>query len=211
MSANFRQPPNAGGAEAVIVSKNITANGTYNASSDSADGYNPVTVNVPGVIPVNITPSNSSPEELTANTAVNPTVNGYAISSYSAVTPSDILPVSINAGDIIKSLASGYLYGSNSLGKCKVGTFLTSTTAQTISLGFRPKYLVTISGNKIINVYDYDYNDTQAYYMASSTYPILYTFSGNTANNHIGGITEDGFVFNRSGTGGDTGYYFAIG
>ena len=47
MGANFRQPPNAGGAEAVIVSKNITANGTYNASSDSADGYNPVTVNVP--------------------------------------------------------------------------------------------------------------------------------------------------------------------
>lgn len=46
MGANFRQPPNAG-AEAVIVSKNIAANGTYNASSDSADGYNPVTVNVP--------------------------------------------------------------------------------------------------------------------------------------------------------------------
>ena len=46
MGANFRQPPNAG-AEAVIVSKSITANGTYNASSDNADGYNPVTVNVP--------------------------------------------------------------------------------------------------------------------------------------------------------------------
>ena len=56
MSANFRQPPNAG-AEAVIVSKNITANGTYNASSDSADGYNPVTVNVPGptILSKNIT------------------------------------------------------------------------------------------------------------------------------------------------------------
>ena len=44
--AKFRQPPNSI-AEATIVSKNITANGTYNASSDSADGYNPVTVNVP--------------------------------------------------------------------------------------------------------------------------------------------------------------------
>lgn len=30
-----------------IVSKSITANGTYNASSDNADGYSPVTVNVP--------------------------------------------------------------------------------------------------------------------------------------------------------------------
>lgn len=57
MSANFRQPPNAGGTEAVIVSKNITANGTYNASSDSADGYNPVNVNVPGptIVSKNIT------------------------------------------------------------------------------------------------------------------------------------------------------------
>lgn len=56
MSANFRQPPNAG-AEAVIVSKSITANGTYNASSDNADGYNPVTVNVPGptILSKNIT------------------------------------------------------------------------------------------------------------------------------------------------------------
>jgi hypothetical protein len=34
------------GGGSTIVSKNITANGTYNASSDSADGYNPVTVNV---------------------------------------------------------------------------------------------------------------------------------------------------------------------
>ena len=30
-----------------VISKNITANGTYNASSDSADGFSQVTVNVP--------------------------------------------------------------------------------------------------------------------------------------------------------------------
>lgn len=44
--AKFRQPPYSV-AEANIISKSITANGTYNASSDNADGYNPVTVNVP--------------------------------------------------------------------------------------------------------------------------------------------------------------------
>lgn len=43
--AKFRQPPFSV-AEANIISKSITANGTYNASSDSADGYNPVSVNV---------------------------------------------------------------------------------------------------------------------------------------------------------------------
>lgn len=40
------------GGSSVIVSKTITSNGTYNASSDSADGYNPVTVNVPSIQPV---------------------------------------------------------------------------------------------------------------------------------------------------------------
>ena len=46
MGAKFRQPPFSV-AEANIISKSITANGTYNAASDNADGYNPVTVNVP--------------------------------------------------------------------------------------------------------------------------------------------------------------------
>ena len=37
-----------GGVSSVIVSKSITQNGTYNASADSADAYNPVIVNVSG-------------------------------------------------------------------------------------------------------------------------------------------------------------------
>ena len=36
-----------GGGSATLITKSITANGTYNASSDSADGYSSVTVNVP--------------------------------------------------------------------------------------------------------------------------------------------------------------------
>ena len=38
-------PISTGGG--TIIPKTLTANGTYNASSDSADGYSPVTVNVP--------------------------------------------------------------------------------------------------------------------------------------------------------------------
>ena len=37
-----------GGGEAVLIDKNITANGTYNASTDNADGYKKVVVNVSG-------------------------------------------------------------------------------------------------------------------------------------------------------------------
>ena len=44
-----------GGSQPVLVTKTITQNGTYNASSDSADGYSQVTVNVSGSQPVLIT------------------------------------------------------------------------------------------------------------------------------------------------------------
>jgi hypothetical protein len=37
----------SGGSSATLITKNITENGTYNASSDNADGYSSVTVNVP--------------------------------------------------------------------------------------------------------------------------------------------------------------------
>ena len=37
----------SGGGSATLITKSITANGTYNASDDSADGYSSVTVNVP--------------------------------------------------------------------------------------------------------------------------------------------------------------------
>ena len=39
--------PSGGGSSATLITKTITENGTYNASSDNADGYSSVTVNVP--------------------------------------------------------------------------------------------------------------------------------------------------------------------
>ena len=38
----------SGGSSPTLITKNITANGTYNASSDGADGYSSVIVNVSG-------------------------------------------------------------------------------------------------------------------------------------------------------------------
>lgn len=35
-----------------LINKSISANGTYNASSDNADGYSSVTVEIEGVVPV---------------------------------------------------------------------------------------------------------------------------------------------------------------
>lgn len=36
-----------GGGEATLITKTIDANGVYNASSDNADGYKKVTVQLP--------------------------------------------------------------------------------------------------------------------------------------------------------------------
>lgn len=47
---------NVPASPAVLVTKNITENGTYNASSDSADGYSSVTVNVSGTTPTGTLP-----------------------------------------------------------------------------------------------------------------------------------------------------------
>lgn len=46
-NANMDTIDSAMGSGGTILPKTITANGTYNASADSADGYSPVTVNVP--------------------------------------------------------------------------------------------------------------------------------------------------------------------
>lgn len=106
--------------------------------------------------PTDITPSNSSPVALTANTPVNPTASGYAISSYSSKTPSDSSPASVSSGAIIKASSSGYLYSSSGLGQyvnitntaSKDETFnLSSGSTTSISVTSKPKLILWFQGN----------------------------------------------------------------
>ena len=48
LAKKFFGNDDGGGGGAVLINKDITANGTYNASSDNADGYKKVVVNVSG-------------------------------------------------------------------------------------------------------------------------------------------------------------------
>lgn len=226
-----------------LGTKSITQNGTYNASSDGYDGYSSVEVNVAGVTPTPITPSNASPATITSGETYTATANGkavefvdnlvpsdsnparikggyiyspgsnfgYAIVSQPASkTPSDSSPASVSSGAIIKASASGYLYASSGLGKCKSGTFTSSTSSQTINLGFQPKYLVVMSSALTTNIFNYSYNTTKGIYITSSAGATEYTISGNTANNHISSISSTGFTYNKSGSSGTTVYYFAM-
>ena len=69
---------NEGGSPAVLIEKSITANNTYNAADDNADGYSKVTVNVPSSSPTLIEKS------ITANGVYN--ASSDSADGYSKVT-----------------------------------------------------------------------------------------------------------------------------
>ena len=63
-----------GGGGATLITKNITQNGTYNASSDNADGYSQVTVNVSGSIAPDLT---YLPNSTAASVDISQDYNSY--------------------------------------------------------------------------------------------------------------------------------------
>ena len=85
----------AGGGDAVLKQKTVTQNGIYNASSDSADGYSKVTVNVPA------SAVDSGTKNITENGA-NQDVVGYAAVDVA-------VPNSYTAGDEGKVVSNGAL------------------------------------------------------------------------------------------------------
>ena len=101
---------------ATLVSKEITQNGTYTASDDSADGYSDVTVNVQGEPPV------LGAKSISANglyEAVDDSWDGYA---YVQVT----VPNSYTSTDEGKVVSSGALVSQTSTTKTANGTYDTT-------------------------------------------------------------------------------------
>lgn len=83
------------GGGSTLITKNISANGTYNASSDSADGYSQVTVSVPA------SAVDTGTKQITANG------NGQDVVGYASVDVA--VPNSYTAGDEGKVVSSGAL------------------------------------------------------------------------------------------------------
>lgn len=100
------------GLEQVIVDPQVHTQ-TYTPASDTAANdmgaqNNYRYVDTSGMVtPTPITPSNSSPAQMTANVAVNPTANGYAIESYTILSPSVGVVQNITNGSIYKATANG--------------------------------------------------------------------------------------------------------
>lgn len=87
------------GGGAVLTTKNISANGTYNASSDSADGYSQVNVAVPA------SAVDTGTKSITSNGTHD--VVGYASASVA-------VPNSYSAGDEGKVVSNGALVAQTS-------------------------------------------------------------------------------------------------
>ena len=80
-------------SSATLIEKTITANGTYNASSDSADGYSSVTVNVPTGTP--------TIQSLTVNpSTTQQTFNASGVDGYKPVTVSAVTQTNLTADNI---------------------------------------------------------------------------------------------------------------
>ncbi len=80
------------------------------------------------VIPTDITPSNSSPVALTSGSAYKPDASGYAISSYSSVSPSSS-PTTLSSDNIYKMSSGGYAinsYSSSSKTPSSSGAYFSS-------------------------------------------------------------------------------------
>lgn len=104
------------GLEQVIVDPQVHTQ-TYTPAADTAANdmgaqNNYRYVDTSGmVVPGSVTPSNSTPAALTSGSAVTPTGNGYAIQSYTSVTPTST-PTSISSGDIVKIGGNGVIVDS---------------------------------------------------------------------------------------------------
>lgn len=107
----------SGEGSAILITKDIVANGTYNASNDNADGYSSVTVNVPTGSTINNQNKSVNPTEsqqsITADsgyTGLGTVTVGAISSTYvgSGITRRSSSDISKNTSTGIVSIPSGY-------------------------------------------------------------------------------------------------------
>lgn len=104
-----------GGGEAVLINKNISSNGTYNASTDNADGYKKVVVSVPntyvagdeGKVVSNGTLVSQTSETYTTNNTYDTTlINSVTVNVPSGWNPNDVAEETVPSGALVLDTAT---------------------------------------------------------------------------------------------------------
>lgn len=139
-----------GGAPAVLVEKSVTANGVYNASADSADGYSKVTVAVPA------SAVDTGTKSITSNGVHS--VVGYAsadVNVPTGITPTGTKSITTNGTHDVTSYASADVnvpnsYSASDEGKVVDGGALVAQTSDTVTTN--DTYDTTLINSLTVNV-----------------------------------------------------------
>lgn len=161
--------------------------------------------------PTNITPSNTTPPALSIDVPVNPKGTGYAIQSYSNVTPTS--SGAYFSSGFKKMSSSGYAY-SQQPPKTKTGTFSGVSTTYKLNLGFKPKQICIYRQDMgWMMSYDENYSTTQFYRATSGGAGIVNLGATSTSNYNIQSIDDDGvtIIFRDSTYANFSWNYYAIG
>lgn len=114
-----------GAPEPTLIEKNITANGSYQASADEADGYSAVTVDVPNSYGASDEGKVVSNGALVAQTATSASTNGTIdTTTHNSVVIS--VPNTYSAGDEGKVVHNGALTAQTSTSVSQNGTIDTT-------------------------------------------------------------------------------------
>ena len=174
-----------------------------------------------GTTPTSITPSNSSPAAMSSGGVYQPTANGYAIESYSEITPT-VDGAEFSEG-INKMSGGGYAYSQRpSGGSAKYGTigaYSTNSefTVQTGLASVNKFTLVTtipnVTNRRTVTVYDADVSTTTcaiAYLGGSQTSNATNLNTRNTYMPVIKSISGgDVTVLTASSVAINSGFWFA--
>lgn len=177
-------PGGGGGGSATLIEKSISANGTYTASSDNADGYSSVEVDVPNTYTVGDNGKVVSNQQLVSQTAKPDTItinDTYNTTEYNSVTVN--VPNTYAAADEGKVVDNGDLVAQTAYPSTVTQNGTIDTTLYNsvdIDVGATP----TVA-EKDVNFYDYDGTVVYAYsktdFLALTELPANPTHTGLTA------------------------------
>lgn len=154
-------PISTGGG--AIVSKTLTANGTYYASSDNADGYSPVTVNVPQPV---ITTATAA-ADLTGYSGSQNLGNGFVINNTSGTIAVDSETIGGVTYDGLRISGGGTIETRRYFGK--MSTFEVEFIINSFVSG--DNRLISTGGDYDFSIYTN--NEDYLHYVAANHYRVL--------------------------------------
>lgn len=217
MSNLFISKLKAAAGAIIQASKTVTA-GTTQITVSPDTGYDAIAeVLVDPTPSTGITPSNSNPVNLAADTLYNPSETGVAIKSYTDVTPPSSSYTLLSSGSIYKiNSYTGYLYRSaQSSGGMKYGFVFSGyrnndSSAKIISVfdgsSCHGKYSCDNSNPPVLSSTYFSVNSSQSgSYYVGITFNLagyVYDMQNNTTTSVSAGTTKK---FGSTGSGADFG------